>query len=72
MNTVVSGLGLEAEGPLRVRVHGLAGGLVLILLCEGDLVATLLLHPLGQAADGDLAAHAEPASGSDTRTAVIR
>lgn len=41
-------------------------------MLQGDLVAALLLHALGQAADGDLAAHAEPAwkedeGGEETR-----
>lgn len=63
MDTVVSRFGLKAEGPLRIRVNGLAGGLVLVLLCQSDLVAALLLHALRQAADGDLATHTEPVWG---------
>lgn len=63
MDAVVSRFGLKAEGPLRVRVDGPAGRLVLALVCHGDLVAPLLLHALGQAADGDLATHTEPGVG---------
>lgn len=59
MDTVVSRFGLEAEGSLGVRVHSPAGGLVLALVGQGDLVATLLLHALRQVADGDLTAHTE-------------
>lgn len=60
MDTVVSRLGLEAEGPLRIGVDGPAGGTVLARGCQRDFVAALLLHALGQVADGDLATHAEP------------
>lgn len=60
MDTVVSRFGLEAEGPLRIGVDGPAGGLVLALVCQSDLVAALLLHAFRQAADGDLATHTEP------------
>jgi len=60
VDPVVSGFGLEAEGALGVRVGGPAGGLVLALVRQSDLVAALLLHALGQAADGDLAAQTEP------------
>lgn len=63
MNAVVSRFGLKAEGPLRVGVDCPAGSLVLVLVCQGDLVATLLLHALRQAADGDLTAHTEPGVG---------
>lgn len=61
MNAVVSRFGLEAEGSLWIRVGGPTRSLVLAQLCQSDLVATLLLHALGQAADGDLTANAEPA-----------
>lgn len=57
MDNVVSRFGLEAEGPLRIRVDGLAGGLVLVLVFQGDLVAALLLHAFRQAADGDLSTY---------------
>lgn len=63
LNTEVTRFGLKAEGPLRIRVDGLAGGLVLVLVCQSDFVAALLLHALWQEADGDLAAHAEPVNG---------
>ena len=66
MDAVVSRFGLEAESPLRVGLDGPAGRLVLVLLCQGDLVATLLLHALGQAADGDLATNTEPGVGQNT------
>lgn len=59
MDTVGSRFGLEAEGSVGIRVGGPAGGLVLALVCQGDLVATLLLHALGQVADGDLTTHTE-------------
>lgn len=61
LNTVVSRFGLKAEGSLRIRVDGLAGGLFWVLVFQSDLVAALLLHALRQAADGDLATDAEPA-----------
>lgn len=64
LDTVVSGFGLKAEGPLGVGVGGPAGALVLALVCQGDLIAALLLHALRQAADGDLAAHTEPGVGA--------
>lgn len=60
MYAVVSRFGLKAERSLGVGVDGPAGGLVLTLVCQGDLVATLLLHAFRQAADGDLATNAEP------------
>lgn len=60
LNAVVSWFGLETEAPLRVRFDALAGGFVWVLVLQGDLVATLLLHAFGQTADGDLAAQAEP------------
>lgn len=61
MNAVVSRFGLKAELPLRIGVDGLAGGLVLVLVFQSDLVAALLLHALRQAADRDLATYTEPA-----------
>lgn len=64
MDTVVSRFGLKAEGTLRVGVDSPARSLVLALMCQSDLVATLLLHALRQAADGDLATHTEPGVGS--------
>lgn len=60
LHIVVSRFGLKAEGPLWIRVDGLAGGLILVLVCQSDLVAALLLHALRQATDGDLATHTEP------------
>lgn len=60
MNAVLSRFGLKAEGPLKVGINSPAGGLVLCLVCHGDLVATLLLHALRQVADGDLTTHTEP------------
>lgn len=62
MDTVVSRFGLEAEGTLRVRVNGPARSLVLVR--QSDLIATLLLHALREATDGDLATHTEPVEGS--------
>lgn len=59
LNAVVSWFGLETEAPQRVRFDGLAGGFLWVLVLQSDLVAALLLHALGQTADGDLAAHAE-------------
>lgn len=60
MDTVVSRFRLKAESPLRIRIDGLAGGLVRVLVLQSDLVAALLLHALRQATDGNLATHAEP------------
>lgn len=60
MDAVVSRFGLKAEGSLRIRVDSLAGCLVLVSVCQSDLVAALLLHALRQTADGDLATHTEP------------
>lgn len=61
MDTIVSRFGLKAEGSLRIRVDGPTRSLVLPLMRQCDLVATLLLHALGQATDGDLSTHTEPA-----------
>lgn len=71
MNAVVSRFGLKAEGSLWIRVGGPAGRLVLAPVCQGDLVAALLLHALRQAADGDLTTNAEPAS-DNTKSLLIR
>lgn len=60
MNAVVSRFGLKAEGPMRVRVCGATESLVLAPVCQGHLVAALLLHALRQATDGDLTADTEP------------
>lgn len=57
MDNVVSRFGLEAEGPLRIRVNGLAGGFVLVLVFQSDLVTALLLHAFRQATDGDLSTY---------------
>lgn len=46
LNTVVSWFGLETEAPLRVRLDGLAGGSLWVLVLQGDLVAALLLHAI--------------------------
>lgn len=59
MDAVVSRFGLKAEPPLRVRIDGLSGGLIGVLVFQSHFVAPLLLHTLGQAADGDLSADAE-------------
>lgn len=64
MDAVVSRFGLKAEGPLGVGVDSSARSLVLV--CQGDLVATLLLHALRQATDGDLATHTEPGLGPES------
>lgn len=66
MNAVISRFGLKAEGPLRIGVDSPARSLVLSLVCQSDLVATLLLHALRQAADGDLATHTEPGVGPES------
>lgn len=66
MNAVISRFGLKAEGPLRVGVNSPAWSLVLSLVCQGDLVATLLLHAFRQAAEGDLATHTEPGVGPES------
>lgn len=63
MDNVVSRFGLKAEGPLRIRVDGLAGGLVLVLVFQSDLVAALLLHAFRQAADGDLSTYTKTVGG---------
>lgn len=60
MDTVVSGFGLKAEGPLMVRFNSPNESLVCALVRQSDLVATLLLHAFRQAADGDLATNTEP------------
>lgn len=59
MDAVVSRFGLKAENSLRVRISGLPGGLVRVLVFQSHFVASLLLHALRQAADGDLSADAE-------------
>lgn len=59
MDAVVSRFGLKAENALRVRVDGLPGGLVRVLVFQSHFIASLLLHALGQAADGDLSTDAE-------------
>lgn len=59
MDAVVSRFGLKAESSLRVRIDGLPGGLVRVLVFQSHFIASLLLHALGQAADGDLSADAE-------------
>lgn len=59
MDAVVSRFGLKAENTLRVRVDGLPGGLVWVLVFQSHFIASLLLHALRQAADGDLSTDAE-------------
>lgn len=59
MDAVVSRFGLKAENSLRVRIDGLPVGLVRVLVFQSHFIAPLLLHALGQAADGDLSADAE-------------
>lgn len=59
MDDVVSRFGLEAKGPLRIRVNGLARGLVLVF--QSDLVTALLLHAFRQATDGDLSTYTKTA-----------
>lgn len=59
MDAVVSRFGLKAENSLRVRINDLPGGLVWVLVFQSHFIASLLLHALGQAADGDLSADAE-------------
>ena len=60
LDAIVSRFGLKAESSLEVGVDGPAGGLILALVCQSDLVATLLLHAFGQVADGDLTTNTEP------------
>lgn len=59
MDAVVSRFGLKAENSLRVGLHGLPGGLVLVLVFQSHFIASLLLHALRQAAERDLPADAE-------------
>ena len=61
MDAVISRFGLKAEGPLRVRVDGPTGSLVLALLRQSDLVAALLLHSFRQVTNGDLTTYTKPA-----------
>lgn len=59
MDAVVSWFGLKAESSLWVRIDGLPGGLIRVLVFQSHFIASLLLHALGQVADGDLPADTE-------------
>lgn len=68
VDAVVSRFGLKAENSLGVGLDGLPGGLVLVLVFQSHFVASLLLHALRQAAEGDLPTDAEPVENPRIRT----
>lgn len=70
MDAVVSRFGLKAENSLRVRIDGLPGGLLWVLVFQSHFIASLLLHALRQAADGDLSADAEAVENRNIRTGI--